>query len=336
MASPQQVAYITQRAQALGLDPQAVLAIAGHEGIGGGIGDGGHAFGPFQMNNAGGVLTGKFQGQTPEQINQWAWSPQGVDYALGGISKVAGGLKGQAAIQAIATKYERPANPQAEIADAIAHYGHGGAGSTPLTAAAVGSSAPASINAGGSPSRQQLAQIVFGNGNGVDFNSSQIQTPNLVAISQLRQQSATGTGTVKGVAAPLASGLVSGGSQVGQSIAKTALSQLGQPYQFGGQAKLGHPTDCSGLLQEAAAAHGVNIPRTTYDQWKTGQAVGSNQLQPGDAVFFKGSDARGNLPGHVGIYIGGGKYVQDPHTGGTVSISTLADAKDFVGARRFA
>lgn len=105
------------------IDPRAELAIAAHEGLSGGIGDGGHAFGPNQLNNAGGVLTGKFAGQSPSQINQWAWSPAGIDYALQGIAKIAGGLHGLPAIQAITNRFERPANPGAEIADAARHYG---------------------------------------------------------------------------------------------------------------------------------------------------------------------------------------------------------------------
>lgn len=105
------------------IDPQAELAITEHEGLSGGIGDGGHAFGPNQLNNAGGVLTGKFSGLSPEAINQWAWSPQGLDYALSGVGKAAGGLHGLPAIEAIATKFERPANPGAEIQDAAHHYG---------------------------------------------------------------------------------------------------------------------------------------------------------------------------------------------------------------------
>jgi hypothetical protein len=105
------------------IDPQAELAISEHEGLSGGIGDGGHAFGPNQLNNAGGVLTGRFAGLSPEAVNQWAWSPQGLDYALSGVGNAAGGLHGLPAIEAIATKFERPANPAAEIADAAHHYG---------------------------------------------------------------------------------------------------------------------------------------------------------------------------------------------------------------------
>jgi cell wall-associated NlpC family hydrolase len=53
-------------------------------------------------------------------------------------------------------------------------------------------------------------------------------------------------------------------------IAKTALTQLGTPYQWGGKAALGSRTDCSGLLQASARANGINIGRTTYEQYKQG------------------------------------------------------------------
>ena len=50
-------AEIASRAAVFGLDPDAVMRVAAGEGLGGGIGDAGHAFGPFQLNNAGGVIT---------------------------------------------------------------------------------------------------------------------------------------------------------------------------------------------------------------------------------------------------------------------------------------
>lgn len=105
------------------LDPRAALAVFGTEGLSGGIGDGGHAFGPAQLNNAGGVITGKFAGQSPEQINQWAWSPAGIDYALAGINRVAAGLHGQAAINAIVSQFERPQDIPREITRATQNYG---------------------------------------------------------------------------------------------------------------------------------------------------------------------------------------------------------------------
>src|SRR4051812_28367269 len=120
---PDRRAYIRAQAIARGLDPNAVEAVGKQEGYSGGIGDGGHAFGPFQLNNAGGVLTGQFKGQSPEQINKWAWSPAGINYALDRIAKVAGGLKGQEAIASIVRRFERPANPDREVANANAAYG---------------------------------------------------------------------------------------------------------------------------------------------------------------------------------------------------------------------
>lgn len=122
-----------------------------------------------------------------------------------------------------------------------------------------------------------------------------------------------------------------GDATPGSSIANTALTQLGEPYQWGGLAKLGSPTDCSGLLQASAAANGINIGRTTYEQWTQGAAVPLDKLQPGDAVFF---DMTSRGPGHVAIYIGNGRVVEDPHTGASVEISRLA-GRGPVGARRY-
>jgi cell wall-associated NlpC family hydrolase len=120
-------------------------------------------------------------------------------------------------------------------------------------------------------------------------------------------------------------------SQVGGAIARTALSQIGIPYQWGGAAKLGSRTDCSGLLQASAAAHDVHIGRTTYEQWKQGIPVALDQVQPGDGIFFHMGK---NGPEHVAIYIGNGQVVEDPHTGAAVEISKLA-GRGAVGARRF-
>lgn len=117
------VNLIIQGARARGLDPAAVLAVASQEGLSGRIGDGGHAFGPFQLNDAGGVLTGKFPNLTPQQRQQWASSPAGINYALDGIAQVARGQRGQQAVNAIVTRFERPANPGREIAGANAAYG---------------------------------------------------------------------------------------------------------------------------------------------------------------------------------------------------------------------
>lgn len=104
------------------LDPRAVLGIAAHEGLGGGIGDNNTSFGPFQLH-LGGAFPMAAPHSTPAQAQAYATSPAGIDYALSRIASVAGGLRGLPAITAISTRFERPANPQAEIQDAAAHYG---------------------------------------------------------------------------------------------------------------------------------------------------------------------------------------------------------------------
>lgn len=120
-------------------------------------------------------------------------------------------------------------------------------------------------------------------------------------------------------------------SAQGVSIVEVARRYLGTKYVWGGASpKTGF--DCSGLLQWAAAQSGLKIPRTTYEQVKAGTPVQPGQLREGDAVFF-GSPSNVH---HVGIYIGGGKFLEAPHTGAVVRISTLAGRRDFVAARRYA
>jgi cell wall-associated NlpC family hydrolase len=117
----------------------------------------------------------------------------------------------------------------------------------------------------------------------------------------------------------------------GAAIVEVARRYLGTDYKWGGASpKTGF--DCSGLLQWAAAQSGIKIPRTTYEQVKAGTPVAPAHLQAGDAVFF----ARGSDVHHVGIYIGGGKFLESPHTGAVVRIANLANRKDFVAARRYA
>jgi hypothetical protein len=124
-----------------GLDPQAVLAVAKQEGLGGGIGDNGTSFGPFQLHYGGAYPSWAPQGQQASQ--QWAWSPEGIKYALNQIAPVARGLKGQQAISNIVTRFERPADPSSEIAKAVGAYGQ----SLPAAAAPAAPGSPASVGA---------------------------------------------------------------------------------------------------------------------------------------------------------------------------------------------
>ena len=118
-----------------------------------------------------------------------------------------------------------------------------------------------------------------------------------------------------------------------KGIVRLAMQYVGTPYVWGGESPSGF--DCSGLLQYLYAKKGISIPRVTYDQFKAGVAVSKGQLKPGDAVFFRGADPKGGLPGHVGIYIGGGRFIEAPGRGKVVRISYLKGRSDYVGARRY-
>lgn len=132
-----------------------------------------------------------------------------------------------------------------------------------------------------------------------------------------------------GAGAGVKGGLSNAGTRFG--VVTTAQSQLGIPYQWGGAAVLGHSTDCSGLVQAVFRKNGINLPRTTYEQWNAGRAVSVGELQPGDLVFFH-MGAKG--PEHVGIYVGGDRFLEDPHTGAAVRYSKLSTYPGYAGARR--
>lgn len=115
---------IIKEAGRLGLDAQAVIAVSQMEGAGGGIGDNGTSFGPWQLH-IGGALPKGVGAKGAAYAHAWAWSPAGIKYALNVMSHVASGLTGPAAVEAIVRKFERPANPSAEVAGATTKYGNG-------------------------------------------------------------------------------------------------------------------------------------------------------------------------------------------------------------------
>ncbi|MEH3034860.1 MAG: NlpC/P60 family protein [Aeromicrobium erythreum] len=94
-----------------------------------------------------------------------------------------------------------------------------------------------------------------------------------------------------------------------------ALSQLGDPYVYGGTGPDGW--DCSGLMMKSWAAAGVSIPRVVGPQYNAIKHVSMGDLQPGDLVFY------GDMS-HDGMYLGGGKVVHAPRPGKSVEITTLS------------
>jgi hypothetical protein len=125
---PSVAPLIAQLARQYGLDPAAVIAVArGEVGLvnrTGDIGDlgGGGSYGPFQLY-AQGALPSRYRGNS-QAADQWAWSPEGIRYALSKMaSSGAKGLTGRAAVDTIIRRFERPADPDKSVANAIARLG---------------------------------------------------------------------------------------------------------------------------------------------------------------------------------------------------------------------
>ncbi|OEJ24288.1 hypothetical protein AS594_07095 [Streptomyces agglomeratus] len=106
-------------------------------------------------------------------------------------------------------------------------------------------------------------------------------------------------------------------------MVKAARGYLGTPYVWGGTSPGGF--DCSGLIQYVYGKAGIQLPRVTYEQINVGHSVQPNKLRPGDLVFFD-TDRKRTGPDHVGIYMGGGKFIHAPRPGSAVKISSLADS----------
>ncbi|WP_405360459.1 C40 family peptidase [Kitasatospora sp. NBC_00085] len=100
-----------------------------------------------------------------------------------------------------------------------------------------------------------------------------------------------------------------------------ALAQLGKPYVWGGNGPSGY--DCSGLVQQAYLRSGISLPRVADDQYAATTPIGVGQLRRGDLLFWSDTGRASGIH-HVGIYLGGGKFVEAPRPGKTVRVSTVS------------
>ena len=108
-----------------------------------------------------------------------------------------------------------------------------------------------------------------------------------------------------------------------KEIVETAESFIGLPYRWGGSsAKEGF--DCSGLAMAVYRLNGLNLPRSSREQYRVGAPVGRGDLSKGDLVFF--ATSRTGKVSHVGVYKGEGRFVHAPGRGKRIREDPLSKA----------
>jgi len=111
-----------------------------------------------------------------------------------------------------------------------------------------------------------------------------------------------------------------------------ARDMVGKPYKYAGDSPAGF--DCSGLVRYSYSKAGIQMPRDTRSQRSVSVPVSLKNLREGDLLFF---DQEGKKASHVGMYIGNGRFVHAPSSGGKVRTDSLKAEfwkKHFVDARR--
>jgi len=120
-----------------------------------------------------------------------------------------------------------------------------------------------------------------------------------------------------------------------EELVKAARTFIGIPYLWGG-ASADEGFDCSGLTMTVYQLNGLNLPRTSAEQYNAGEAIQKEDLKKGDLVFFA-TQGRGKIS-HVGVYIGNNQFLHAPRRGKKICIGSLANeyfSKRFIGSRNY-
>jgi len=126
-----------------------------------------------------------------------------------------------------------------------------------------------------------------------------------------------------------------GNVELREAIVTTARRYVGVPYRWGGES-LRTGFDCSGLTMVVYRINGLDLPRSSRQQWQVGISINRRQLRKGDLVFF--ATRGGSRVSHVGIYAGGDKFLHAPGKGRkiqTASLSSKYYSARYVGARSY-
>jgi cell wall-associated NlpC family hydrolase len=120
-----------------------------------------------------------------------------------------------------------------------------------------------------------------------------------------------------------------------EELIKTAESFVGVPYLWGGTSP-STGFDCSGLSMTVYQLNGLDLPRSSKEQYQTGAPVEKNDLLKGDLVFFATS-GKGKVA-HVGIYVGDGRFIHAAGKGKNIRVDHLSKSfykKTYLGGRTY-
>jgi len=119
-----------------------------------------------------------------------------------------------------------------------------------------------------------------------------------------------------------------------EELVRSARSFLGVPYLWGG-ASMETGFDCSGLTMTVYQLSGLDLPRTSREQYRAGNPVELSSLEKGDLVFF--APGRDKIS-HVGIYTGNGQFIHAPERGKRIRTDFLSNgyfSRTYIGGRSY-
>ncbi|HEY8721744.1 NlpC/P60 family protein [Pengzhenrongella sp.] len=123
------------------------------------------------------------------------------------------------------------------------------------------------------------------------------------------------------IAAPLGSGRTRGTAAQGLAAVTWAGKHLGLPYQWGATGPFAY--DCSGLTMRSWQAAGVNLNRTSRDQYRQILKINYEDLRPGDLIFWGDDPGDAGSIFHVAMWVGNGQIIEAPRPGVNVRMTPI-------------
>ena len=146
--------------------------------------------------------------------------------------------------------------------------------------------------------------------------TNRIADPNLIYAGQVLR---IGSPAARAGRAPVRHADAAARTPAAATAVRVALEQVGKPYRWGGSGP--GSFDCSGLVMYAWEHAGAPLPHYSVAQYEDTARITEAQLRPGDLVFY--DTGGGSQPGHVTIYIGGGKVVTADMPGTEIKVVPL-------------